>query len=94
MPLDGVLQVMGEDYPRTLSEFEAQFSTERAFRAYVAQLRWPDRFDCSRCGAGRARPSRRQRLICTACCYQASVTAGTILQGSRQPLRLWFRAIW
>ena len=85
---------MGEDYPRTLSEFETRFSTERACRAYLAQLRWPDGFVCPRCAAGPARPSTRQRLICTACRYQASVTAGTIFQGSRQPLRLWFRAIW
>ena len=43
---------------------------------------------------GRPVSSTRKRLICTASRYQASVTAGTIFQGSRQPLRLWFRAIW
>ena len=85
---------MREDYPITLSEFKARFSTERACRAYLAQLRWPDGFVCPRCQAGPARAATRQRLICTACRYQASVTAGTIFQGSRQPLTLWFRAIW
>ena len=85
---------MREDYPRTLSEFEARFSTEQACRAFLAQLRWPDGFVCPRCQAGPARASTRQRMICTACRYQASVTAGTIFQGSRQPLTLWFRAIW
>ena len=43
---------MREDYSRTLSEFEARFSTERACRAYLAQLRWPDGFVCPRCQAG------------------------------------------
>lgn len=31
---------------------------------------------------------------CSACLYQASVTAGTIFQDSRVPLTLWFRAMW
>ena len=85
---------MREDYPKTLSEFEARFSNERACRAFLAQLRWPDGFVRPRCQAGPAHASTRQRLICTACRYQASVTAGTIFHGSRQPLTLWFRAIW
>ena len=85
---------MHEDYPRTLSEFEARFATERACRAFLAQLRWPDGFVCPRCQAGPGRPATRQRLICGACRYQASVTAGTIFHGSRQPLTLWLRAIW
>ena len=85
---------MREDYPRTLSEFEARFSTEQACRAFLAQLRWPDGFVCPRCQAGPVRASTRPRMICTACRYQASVTAGTIFQGSRQPLTLWCRAIW
>ena len=35
---------MGKDYPRTLIEFEARFSTQRACHEYLAQLRWPDGF--------------------------------------------------
>jgi hypothetical protein len=31
---------------------------------------------------------------CARCGRQTSVTAGTIFQDSRQPLRLWFRAMW
>jgi len=31
---------------------------------------------------------------CKKCSYQVSVTAGTIFQGSRKPLMVWFRAIW
>jgi transposase-like protein len=33
-------------------------------------------------------------LICRACRYQASVTAGTIFQDTHKPLRMWFRAVW
>ena len=33
-------------------------------------------------------------MICRACRYQGSVTAGTIFQDTRKPLRMWFRAAW
>lgn len=33
-------------------------------------------------------------MRCAACDYQVSVTAGTIFQDSRLPLKLWFRAAW
>ena len=32
--------------------------------------------------------------MCSQCGFQISVTAGTIFEGTRKPLRLWFRAIW
>jgi len=83
-----------EDYPRTLSEFGARFSTEEACRDYLIQLRWPDGFRCPRCGHDRAWPVRRLLLECADCHHQASITAGTIFQDTRKPLQLWFRAIW
>ena len=33
-------------------------------------------------------------LECAGCGYQTSVTAGTIFQDTRNPLTLWFRAMW
>ena len=83
-----------EDYPRTLAEFEARFSTEDACREYLLRLRWPDGFRCSRCGERRHWPVRGLLLQCASCGYQSSVTAGTIFQDTRKPLTLWFRAMW
>jgi transposase-like protein len=83
-----------EDYPRTLGEFEARFLTEEACRAYLVQLRWPAGFRCPTCGQDRAWPVRRVLLECAACGRQTSVTAGTIFQDTRTPLRTWFRAMW
>ena len=83
-----------EDYPRTLEEFEGRFATEQACREYLMQLRWPQGFVCPRRGGRRARPSRRGLLRCGQCDYQASVTAGTIFQDTRLPLRTWFRTMW
>lgn len=83
-----------EDYPRDLMELEQRFSTEEACRGYLARLRWPGGFRCPRCGHDRAWSVRGVRLECAGCHHQASVTAGTVFQDTRTPLRLWFRAIW
>ena len=89
-----MVRLVGRDYPKTQVEFDERFATEEACRAYLAQLRWPDGFVCPRCQAGSARSATRNRLICRSCRYQASATAGTIFEGTRKPLALWFRAMW
>ena len=82
------------DYPRTILEFEQLFATEEACRGYLFQLRWPEGFCCPRCGHRQAWATKRGLYRCRHCDYQVSVTAGTIFQDTRKPLRLWFRAIW
>ena len=83
-----------EDYPRDLLELEARFSTEQACRGYLFQLRWPDGFECPRCGGRKAWPASDLLWECVGCHRQISVTAGTIFQDSRLPLTVWFRAVW
>jgi len=83
-----------EDYPRTVMELEARFSTEEACREYLLRLRWPEGFRCCRCGGEKAWPMARGLYECSACGRQTSVTAGTIFQDTRKPLALWFRAVW
>jgi transposase-like protein len=83
-----------EDYPRTVLEFEQRFATEQACRDYLAKLRWPDGYSCPRCGCRQTWMMKRDLYWCQQCNYQVSVTAGTIFQDRRKPLRLWFRAIW
>ncbi len=83
-----------EDYPKTILEFEQRFATDEACRRYLFQLRWPEGFCCPRCGHGQAWATKRGLYRCRHCDYQTSVTAGTIFQDTRKPLRLWFRAIW
>lgn len=83
-----------EDYPRTVLELEDRFSSEEACREYLMQLRWPEGFVCPRCQNRGGWPATRGRMICSACRYQASATAGTIFQATHKPLRMWFRAIW
>lgn len=83
-----------EEYPRTLAELEARFSSEPACREYLFRLRWPEGFRCPRCGESKTWPLQSGRWQCARCGHQVSVTAGTIFQGTRTPLTVWFRAMW
>ena len=83
-----------EDYPRTLAELEARFSSEEECRRYLVNLRWPDGFRCPRCNGIKAWPIRQLLYQCSACGHQTSIIAGTIFEGTRKPLVVWFRAIW
>ena len=83
-----------DDYPRTLMEFERQFASEEACRAYLVQVRWPNGVRCLRCQHTHVWPTSRGLYHCARCGFQTSVLAGTIFQDTKQDLRLWFRAIW
>jgi transposase-like protein len=83
-----------EEYPRTLAEFEARFSSEQACRDYLFRVRWPEGFRCPRCGGAKAWPLGSVWWRCASCARQVSVTAGTIFQDTHTPLMLWFRAMW
>lgn len=83
-----------EDYPKTVLELEDRFRTDEACREYLLQLRWPDGFVCPRCQKHGGWSATRGRVVCGACRYQASATAGTVFQDTHKPLRMWFRAIW
>lgn len=80
-------------FPRSLSEFQAWFGRDEACLRYLIDSRWPDGYLCPRCGHREAYDlTSRAVLKCRKCDYQASVTAGTVLQGTRLPLRHWFWA--
>ncbi len=83
-----------EDYPRTLSEFEARFSKEEACLDYLFQLRFPDGYLCPQCGHTKGWRVRLTLIECASCSYQTSMTAGTIFHRTRKPLTMWFRLIW
>lgn len=86
--------VGGADYPRTLPEFDAWFSSETDCEEFLCRLCWPGGFRCPTCGGVGGWRTKRGLLRCSGCERQTSVTAGTIFEGTRKPLRLWFQAIW
>ena len=83
-----------EDFPSTFVEFEERFDTEEACRSYLEKLRWPDGFRCPHCGGSDSWRTNRGLWMCTGCARQVSLTAGTIFQDTRKPLRLWFLVMW
>ena len=83
-----------KEYPMTFDEFIKQFLTEEQCRDYLYRLRWPDGFVCPKCGHSKSWPKGEMLHECAKCGRQTSVTAGTIFQDTRKPLRNWFTAIW
>jgi transposase-like protein len=82
------------EFPRSIVDFQDRFATEEDCREYLFASRWPEGFGCRRCGGGEIGVMHRRRVVwqCKGCGAQTSVTAGTVMHGTRQPLRLWFWA--
>ncbi len=81
------------DFPKTIFEFQQWFPDEDACVRFLIQSRWPEGFVCPHCGGRESYwVETRQILECKACHYQASVTAGTVMHRTKQPIRLWFHA--
>jgi len=87
-------EIERRNFPRNMLEIEEQFSTEQDCRNYLEGLRWPDGFECPGCYSKEAWKTQRGTFFCQKCQRQTSVTAGTIFEGTRKPLRIWFRAVW
>jgi len=82
-----------KEYPMALEEFEKKFNTEEACRDYLFNLRWPNGFECPKCGNNKAWPIGNVLFECSKCSHQTSVTAGTIFSNTHKPLTVWFGAI-
>jgi transposase-like protein len=66
---------------------------ERTYADRLAQMRWPDGFTCACSSSKHYRLRKRPRVfVCRECGKQTSVTAGTLLHGTRLPLSAWFLA--
>jgi transposase-like protein len=74
--------------------FERLYPDEDACRKAWFAWRWPEGFKCPQCAASEYCEIRgRQLLQCRQCRYQTSLIAGTVLQGTKLPMRVWFRAM-
>jgi transposase-like protein len=85
--------------PKTLPDFQQQFPNEEACIAYLYVMRFPDGFVCHYCkmhereaGPPYTFAGRRTVYRCRSCRRDTSLTAGTIMHRSRQPLCTWFWA--
>ncbi len=82
------------DFPKTATEFEKRFATDADCRAYWIEARWGGKPACARCGSTYVWAIRDGTTFeCRDCDHQTSLTAGTVLEKTRKPLKMWFRAV-
>lgn len=84
----------GVDYPADVAEFRAWFPDDAACMNYLDWLRFPDGFRCPHCGADSAGQDTVGRYRCHGCRRRVSVISGTIFQGTKVPLSVWFETVW
>jgi len=78
----------------SLRQFMATYGTEGQCVEAVCKARWRDGFVCPECGSTRhCRIARGGHFQCIDCRKQTSPTAGTIFQGTKLPLTVWFMAM-
>ena len=82
------------DFPHSLIAFQRRFPDEASCAAYLADLRWPDGFRCPGCGHDQAwmLDTKAWTYQCKQCRRQTSVTAGTVMHGSKLSLSIWLWA--
>lgn len=83
-----------EDFPKNEIEFDQRFLNESACFDYLYKMKWPNGFSCTECGHRAYWVSSKNIYICTRCEHQYSLTAGTIMDSSKKPIKYWFKAMW
>jgi transposase-like protein len=92
--VDGGHPVRGQHYPGSQQEFERWFASEQRARAYVEAVRFRNSKACPFCEVIELAAAGRGRWWCSACRRHVTLTAGTVMQGTRVPLRTWLAACW
>jgi hypothetical protein len=93
MAMNRVQFQAGLSMPDFLKDYGSEAQCEQAFEA----IRWPTGFSCPRCGHAAhyvLRDGARKVFQCNACRHQASLIAGTVFQGTKLSLTIWFLAIY
>jgi transposase-like protein len=88
---------MAKQSPLSLFQFQDKFASEDACEDHMFKLKWSQGFCCTKCGHEHFYVIRSRRLKlfeCKQCGHQDTVTAGTIMENTRTPLRKWFLAIY
>lgn len=81
----------------SLPEFFNRYGSEAQCAAALMSLRWPSGFRCPRCECAAhyvVGHGARSLFQCQSCRHQASLTAGTVLDSTKLPLRTWFLAVY
>ena len=71
-------------YPKTIMEFEREFSSEKKCIDYIMKLRYPDgKYTCSICGSKKSWPVRERTYECAECHRQESILSGIVFQDTQ-----------
>ena len=82
-------------FPTSLIEFLDRFGSDEACYEFLRDSRYPDGFKCRRCGGAKAYDrADRWGVVCAQCTLITSVTAGTVMDNSKIPLKSWMVAAW
>jgi len=81
-------------YPVDVIDFQDMFPTDEACYEYLRLVRWPEGFVCPSCSHEKFWRLKKGIFRCAKCKKDISITAGTIFQDLRKPLRFMFQAMW
>lgn len=70
------------------------FSSEQACIDYLFRKRWPWGFKCPFCGSVQQDIAPAYAVVCRYCRKQISITAHTLMHGSKKSLVAWMRVSW
>lgn len=74
--------------------FCTPFTSENACVTYLFQKRWPNGFKCPFCDAVQQEIAPAYVVVCRYCRKQTSITAHTLMHGSKKSLVAWIRVAW
>jgi len=75
-------------------DFMERYGTEEKCAEAVREAKWPNGFQCPNCSSQKSCYIESRKVHqCNQCHRQTSLTAGTIYQGTKLPLQLWFIAM-
>ena len=79
----------------TIKDFNQQFPTDDSCLEWLVQNRWPEGNTCPKCDriTKHHKATGRQLYACDNCGHHVSPMAGTIMEHSSTPMRLWFYAM-
>lgn len=79
----------------SLPQFLSQYGTEEQCRDALFNMRWPQGFQCPKCGhGGFCAISSRKLYQCDKCRFQTSLIQGTIFASTKLPLTSWLLGIY
>jgi len=72
----------------------SRYTNEHACVTYLFRRRWPLGFRCPFCGSVQKETAPAYTVVCRYCRKQTSITAQTIMHGSKKDLAAWLQVAW